>query len=83
MAEQKSKEKELKEAIAKEKEAIVDTYDEILNKFKSEREKLQKEMGREIENARKYVKDNPDTGVGIALAGGIIAGIIIGKILNR
>ncbi|MEX2436261.1 MAG: hypothetical protein WD735_06200 [Balneolaceae bacterium] len=83
MAEQKSKEKELKEAIAKEKEAIVDTYDEILNKFKAEREKLQKEVGREIENARKYVKDNPDTGVGIALAGGIIAGIIIGKILNR
>ncbi|MEX0823098.1 MAG: hypothetical protein WD008_01845 [Balneolaceae bacterium] len=83
MAVQKSKEKELKEAIAKEKEAIVDTYDEILNKFKAEREKLQKEVGREIENARKYVKDNPDTGVGIALAGGIIAGIIIGKILNR
>lgn len=83
MAEEKSKEKELKEAIAKEKEAIVDTYDEILSKFKAEREKLQKEVGREIENARKYVKDNPDTGVGIALAGGIIAGIIIGKILNR
>jgi ElaB/YqjD/DUF883 family membrane-anchored ribosome-binding protein len=83
MAEQKSKEKELKEAIAKEKEAIVDTYDEILNKFKAEREKLQKEVGREIESARKYVKNNPDTGVGIALAGGIIAGIIIGKILNR
>lgn len=83
MAEEKSKEKELKEAIAKEKEAIVDTYDEILSKFKEEREKLQKEVGREIDNARKYVKDNPDTGVGIALAGGIIAGIIIGKILNR
>lgn len=83
MAEEKSKETELKEAIAKEKEAIVDTYDEILSKFKAEREKLQKEVGREIDNARKYVKDNPDTGVGIALAGGIIAGIIIGKILNR
>ncbi|MEX0649019.1 MAG: hypothetical protein WEA56_01390 [Balneolaceae bacterium] len=83
MADQKSIEKELKEIIKKEKEALNDVYGDILHRLKDEREKLQKEIRNEYENARTYVKKNPESGVGVALVGGLIAGVIISKFLSK
>lgn len=83
MADQKSIEKELKEIINKEKEALNDVYEDILYRLKEEREKLQDDIKNEYENAREYVKKNPETGVGIAAAGGFIAGVILTSLLRR
>lgn len=83
MANQKSIEKELKEIVSKEKEALNDVYGDMLQKLKDEREKLQKDIKNEYENARTYVKKNPESGLGMAVAGGIIAGIVISKLISR
>lgn len=83
MADLKKTEKEIKDIINKEKEALNDAYSDLLNKLKSEREKFQKDLQNEYKSARKYVKKNPETGLGIALAGGLLVGLVIGKILNR
>lgn len=83
MADTKSTEKELKEAIKKEKEALNDAYGDMLKKLNSERDKISKEIRSEYKNARKYVKKNPETGLGVALAGGLLVGFVLAKLFNR
>lgn len=83
MADLKATEKEIKEIIQKEKDALSKAYGDALNKLQDERNKLQKELRSEYKTAKKYVKKNPESGVGIALAGGVLLGIVIGKLINR
>jgi ElaB/YqjD/DUF883 family membrane-anchored ribosome-binding protein len=83
MADVKSMEKELKQAIEKEKKALNDAYEDMLGKLKKEQKKFQKELKSEYDDARKYVKDNPETGLGIALAGGLLLGFAISKLIRR
>lgn len=83
MADLKATEKEIKEIIQKEKDALSKAYGDVLNKLQDERNKLQKELRSEYKTAKKYVKKNPESGVGIALAGGVLLGIVIGKLINR
>lgn len=79
----KKMEKELKEVVQKEKEALNDAYEDVVLKLQNERDRLQKDLRKEYKNARKYVKKNPELSVGSALAGGLLAGIVISKLLNR
>lgn len=83
MADLKATEKELKDAISKEKEALNDAYDEIVKKLSKERDKITKDIRNEYKSARKYVKKNPETGLGVALAGGLIAGIVLATLFNK
>jgi ElaB/YqjD/DUF883 family membrane-anchored ribosome-binding protein len=83
MADLKAKEKELKEALQKEKEELKNTYNDIRERLKSESDRLQDDIQKEYEHARKYVKQHPETGVGIALAGGLLIGFALAKLLNR
>jgi len=83
MADLKEKEQEIRETIQKEKEELKNTYNEIIEKLKTEGERLQGDIQREYENARKYVKEHPETGVGVALAGGLLIGFAISKILSK
>lgn len=83
MADLKEKEQEIKDTIQKEKEELKNTYNEIIEKLKTEGERLQGDIQREYENARKYVKEHPETGVGVALAGGLLIGFAISKILSK
>lgn len=76
------KEKEIKEALQKEREQLKETYNDIVLRLKTEGEKLQSDIQKEYENARKYVKKNPETGLGIALAGGLIIGFAIAKLIR-
>ena len=79
----KEKEKQLKDALLKEKEELRATYNDILSKLKVEGEKLQVDFRKEYDNAKKYVKKNPETGVGVALAGGLLIGLLVAKILKK
>lgn len=83
MADLKSAEKEIKETVKKEKEALSKAYGEVLDRLNAEREKIEKDIRNEYKNARKYVSKNPETGVGLALAGGLLMGLIISKLINR
>ncbi|MGF1670935.1 MAG: hypothetical protein ACFCU6_10825 [Balneolaceae bacterium] len=40
-------------------------------------------MRHEYRNARRYVRANPEQGIGIAFAGGLIAGILLGRLISR
>lgn len=66
-----------------EKEAVESLYDDIINTLNGERERIEREIRHEYRNARRYVRANPEQGVGIAFAGGIIAGILLGKLISR
>ncbi|MCC5907754.1 MAG: DUF883 family protein [Balneolaceae bacterium] len=83
MADLKAKEKELKEALQKEKEELKNTYEDIRKRLKSESDRLQGDIQKEYDQAKKYVKQHPETGVGIALAGGLLIGFALAKLLNR
>jgi len=87
MEEKKSKEttgeQESASEFEAERKAVESLYDDIITTLKSERENLEREMRHEYRNARRYVRANPEQGVGIAFAGGIIAGVLLGKLISR
>ncbi len=83
MADLKAKEEELKETLKKEREELKDTYDDIRKRLKTEGDRLQGELQKEYKNARKYVEKNPETGVGVALAGGLLLGFAIAKLFSK
>jgi ElaB/YqjD/DUF883 family membrane-anchored ribosome-binding protein len=83
MADLKQTEKEIKDTLLREKEELRNTYNDVVKKLRTEGERLQGDIRKEYKNARKYVKKNPETGVGVALAGGIFLGIVIANILKK
>jgi ElaB/YqjD/DUF883 family membrane-anchored ribosome-binding protein len=60
-----------------------ETYDRALDRLKYERDNLERELKHEYRNARRYVRANPQRGLGIAFFGGIIAGILLSQIGRR
>lgn len=79
----KEKEQELKELFQKEKEELVKSYGEIVEKLKKEGEKLQVDLQKEYDHMKQYVKEHPETSVGVALAGGLVVGLLIAKLLKK
>ena len=82
MAELKTVEKTIK-SIGKEAEQVTEnienTYDALVDRLSYERDRLQRELKYEYRNARRYVRSNPEQGVGIALLAGVFLGILIGR----
>ena len=60
-------------------EKVERTYDEVIDKLKDERDWLEKELRHEYRNARRYVRANPEQGIGIALLAGLALGILLGR----
>ena len=59
-------------------EKKVDTiYNDLIDRVKDEREWIERELRHEYRNARRYVRANPEKGIGIALAVGLLIGIVI------
>tara|TARA_R110000868_G_scaffold37111_6_gene131444 strand:- start:27799 stop:28068 length:270 start_codon:yes stop_codon:yes gene_type:complete len=58
------------------------TYDEVIDKLKDERDWLETEIKHEYRNARRYVRANPERGLGIAAIAGLAVGIILGRALR-
>lgn len=83
MAKNNSAGKEIKESFEKEKEKIDKLYGDVISRLDSEKDRIQNELRHEFRNARRYVRANPETGVGAAFAGGIVVGIILTKLFKR
>ncbi|TVQ67952.1 MAG: hypothetical protein EA360_01260 [Balneolaceae bacterium] len=79
----KEKEQELRAVFLKEKEELKKAYGEILEKLKTEGDRLQVDLRKEYDHAKKYVKEHPETSVGAALAGGLLVGLLIAKLLKK
>jgi len=77
MAKQK---KVASEMLSEEKKAVENAYNKIIDQLKIEKERAERELKHEYRNARRYVRANPEMGVGLAFAGGILAGIILSKL---
>ena len=54
-------------------------FDEVIDRLKDEKDRLEIELRHEYRNARRYVRANPERGLGIALAAGIVIGILLGR----
>lgn len=74
---------ELKAALEKEKQYVEDRYTQILDTLEYERDRIQNELRREFRTARRYVRANPEIGVGAAFAGGILAGVVLAAIFKK
>lgn len=74
---------ELKDALEKEKQYIEDRYSQVLDTLEYERDRIQNELRREFRTARRYVRANPEIGVGAAFAGGILAGVLISSLFKN
>ncbi len=83
MAKNNAAGKELKENLEKEKEKIENLYGDVISRLDTEKDRIQQELRHEFRNARRYVRANPETGVGAAFAGGLIVGIVLTKLFNR
>ena len=77
MAKQK---KDSSEMISEEKQAVETAYNKIIDQLKIEKERAERELKQEYRNARRYVRANPEAGVGLAFAAGILTGIILTKL---
>ncbi|GAB5409201.1 MAG: hypothetical protein BalsKO_15660 [Balneolaceae bacterium] len=63
-------------------EKVEKTYDDVIDKLKDERDWLETEIKHEYRNARRYVRANPERGIGIAAIAGLAIGIILGRALK-
>ncbi len=54
-------------------------YDVLLDRLRYERDGLERELKHEYRNARRYVRSNPEQGLGLAF----VAGLLVGALLTR
>ena len=55
----------------------IEGYDKALDKLQYEKDRLEREIRHEYRNARRYVRANPEQGVGVAFAAGLFLGILL------
>ncbi len=74
---------ELKDTLDERREKLEATYTEMIDKLRAEKERLEYELKHEYRNARRYVRANPEQGVGIAFVSGLLIGVVLGKLIQR
>ncbi|AXJ01385.1 Membrane-anchored ribosome-binding protein, ElaB/YqjD/DUF883 family [Cyclonatronum proteinivorum] len=57
-------------------------YDEKIKALSDEKERLERELYKEYRNARRYVRTNPEQGVGFAVLGGVVLGFLVAKLFD-
>jgi ElaB/YqjD/DUF883 family membrane-anchored ribosome-binding protein len=55
----------------------IESYDKALDRLQYEKDRLEREIRHEYRNARRYVRANPEQGLGIAFAAGLFLGILL------
>ncbi|MEQ9265171.1 MAG: DUF883 C-terminal domain-containing protein [Balneolaceae bacterium] len=71
--------KKVTEASEEVQAKVEQKYDVIIDKLKDERDWLEKELKHEYRNARRYVRANPERGLGLAVVAGVLIGIFLGR----
>jgi len=57
----------------------VEGYDKALDKLQYEKDRLEREIRHEYRNARRYVRANPEQGLGVAFVAGLFLGVLLTK----
>lgn len=55
----------------------IESYDKTLDRLQYEKDRLERELKHEYRNARRYVRANPEQGIGIAFAAGLFIGLLL------
>lgn len=71
------------ETLEEKKRSLENAYHELADKLQDEKVRLERDLKHEYRNARRYVRANPEQGVGLAFAGGLILGAILAKIIRH
>lgn len=79
MADKENKSEEKKKSQSPEK---IKAYEKLVDKLQKEREKLQDEITRDYKEGRRYVRSHPEEGVLLGLFGGIVIGVILGRLMK-
>jgi ElaB/YqjD/DUF883 family membrane-anchored ribosome-binding protein len=58
-------------------------YDYLINRLNEERSKVERDLVHEYRNVRRYVRAHPEEGLGLALAGGFVLGLLVGKLTKK
>lgn len=56
---------------------VYENYDKALDRLKYERDRLENELRHDYRSARRYVRANPERGIGIAFLSGLLIGILL------
>jgi ElaB/YqjD/DUF883 family membrane-anchored ribosome-binding protein len=54
-----------------------DKYEEVIDRLYKQRNNLRKELDREYNEARRYVRSNPEEGLLVGAIGGFVMGILL------
>lgn len=57
----------------------IESYDKALDKLQYEKDRLERELRHEYRNARRYVRANPEQGLGVAFVAGLFLGVLLTK----
>lgn len=74
------KKNEILDELEEKKVSLENAYEELVDKLRGEKDRLENDLRHEYRSARRYVRANPEQGVGIAVAGGLLVGFILGKL---
>ncbi|MEO1022958.1 MAG: hypothetical protein AAFW89_10485 [Bacteroidota bacterium] len=58
---------------------VEENYDALIDRLKYEKERLEREAKYEYRKARRYVRANPEQGIGVALLTGFVVGLLLGR----
>lgn len=83
MADKEKKEETIDETLEEKKRSLEKAYKELAGKLRDEKGRLEQDMKHEYRNARRYVRANPEQGVGAAFAGGLLLGVILAKLMRH
>jgi ElaB/YqjD/DUF883 family membrane-anchored ribosome-binding protein len=70
-------EQSLEKASDKLEQKAIENYDKALDRLKYEKERLERELRHEYRNARRYVRANPEQGLGVVFVAGLVLGVIL------
>ncbi|HAH51827.1 MAG TPA: hypothetical protein DF712_11820 [Balneola sp.] len=55
----------------------IESYDKALDRLQYEKDRLERELRHEYRNARRYVRANPEQGLGVAFVAGLFLGVLL------
>lgn len=61
-------------------EEKISQYEKLLDQLKKERDQIEHELKKDYRDARRYVRSHPEEGVLFSFIGGVVLGIVIGKL---
>lgn len=73
-------EKEIEETAQELKDKGVKGYENLINRLNDERKSIGRELDRDYQEARRYVRSNPEEGVLLGIVGGLAIGYLLGKL---